>query len=580
MPLYLRKRCPPAVCRPMIQGHGVMHDSGQYAGRPKKVGESAGQISAGGCKVLPTAGATDRTSGVQSKKKAGTAATDTGQRPNVVKEIGTMNEYSTTSKTAEAAGPLADLEAVKRVRDGIVKAAMQHWHCHIMERSNLDQALRYDELNDQLRNMSAYVVACPVCGRPVRYDHLAQDAYGYDMCPSCLIEAGYVKCDHCGEYHNSENLETVHVWISERCYTVDEAWCEGCRDDDAYTCDSCGELYAGFGDCDGETAVYNRDGEENYRHLCPSCEEQLPHCYDCGNTLETDCYRDAYGDAYCCECKRESKYLQGYDHTYASNYYRTKDDPTPAGLYLGVELETEAYRTENPEALAMDVIMAVGDERVVCKEDGSLMDGCEIVTQPMSAAYHLAPLDDLGGRRLWDVILDTCAEHNARSHNGGNCGLHIHVSRTWLDTDDKVTTFIRLVQGHAAEWQVFSRRNLDNMSYCRLESDFQSGISLGDSPAEKRRKTYRKTGHHTAINCENYATVELRLWRGTLVKQTLRATIEATAALALIAGDYLTDIEALESWSWRDLVKQMVKALDRYKLPSADLLAYLQARNL
>ena len=51
MLLYLRKRCKPAACRPMIQGHDVMHDSGQYAGRSKNVGESAGQISADGCKV-------------------------------------------------------------------------------------------------------------------------------------------------------------------------------------------------------------------------------------------------------------------------------------------------------------------------------------------------------------------------------------------------------------------------------------------------------------------------------------------------------------------------------------------------
>lgn len=481
-----------------------------------------------------------------------------------------MYEYSITNKTAEAAGPLADLEAVERVRDGIVKAASQHWRSYILSYAEQDRADSYGELNDQLRNMSGYIVACPACGRPVRYDHLAKDAYGDDMCPDCLIAAGYVKCDHCGEWIDED--ETTEV--------DGETWCEDCRDNDAYKCDSCGEFYAGFGDCDGETLVHGHDGEENYRHLCPSCEDELPHCCECGSTLENDCYRDACGDAYCCDCKPKSEYLQGYGHTYASNYYRTKDDPTPDWLYLGVELETEAYRTENPEALARDVTMAVGDERIVCKEDGSLDDGCEIVTQPMSAAYHLAPLDDLGGRRLWDMILDTCAEHNARSHNGGNCGLHIHVSRTWLDTNDKVTTFIRLVQGHAAEWQVFSRRNLDNMSYCRLESDFQSGISLGDSPAEKRRKTYRKTGHHTAINCENSATVELRLWRGTLVKQTLRATIEATAALALIAGDDRTDVEALESWSWRDLVKQMVKALDRYRLPSADLLAYLQTRNL
>ena len=523
-----------------------------------------------------------------------------------------MNEYSTTNKTGGTAWPLADLEAVERVGGGIVKAASQHWRSHILNRGNLDQALRYAELNEQLRNMGGFIVACPVCGRPVRYDHLAKDAYGDDMCPNCLMDAGYVKCEHCGEwvdedettevdgetwcqscvdsdatpcdrcdeYHDRDNLEVVHVWISSRGYSVDQLWCESCRDDDAYTCDDCGALYAGFGDCDGETAVSNRDGETNYMHLCPSCEEQRPHCCNCSCTLDTDCYRDHYGDAYCDECKPEDDYLQSYGHTYASNYYRTKDDPTPADLFLGVELETEAWCTENPEALARDVTVAVGDDRIVCKEDGSLDDGCEIVTQPMSAAYHLAPLDDLGGRRLWDTILDTCAEHGARSHNGGNCGLHIHVSRTWLDTDDKVTTFIRLIQGHAAEWQVFSRRHLDNMSYCSLDTDYQSGISLGDSPRDKRRKTRKKTGHHTAINCENRATVELRLWRGTLVKQTLRATIEATAALALIAGDDCTDVEALESWSWRDLVKQMVKALDRYRLPSADLLAYLQARHL
>ena len=521
-----------------------------------------------------------------------------------------MEKYSTDSRPAE---PLASLEAVERVRDGIVKAASQYWHSHVLDRSNLDQALRYSELNGQLCNMGGFIVACPVCGRPVRYDHLGQDADGTDMCPSCLINAGYVKCEHCGdwideseavevdgetwcgtcvesdarqceccgEYHDYDNLETVHVWIYERCDTEDQLWCEDCRDNEAHTCTRCGDLYAGFGDADGETCVHYSGDRENWQHLCPSCEEQLPHCYSCGCTLGSDCYRDSCGEAYCDDCKPEEEdYLESYGHTDASSFYRLPDDPTPTWLYLGVELETEAYHTANPEALARDVTLAVGPERVVCKKDGSLYNGCEIVTQPMSAAYHLAPIDDLGGRMFWDTILETCAAHNARSHNGGNCGLHVHVSRTWLDTDEMVTTFIRLVQGHAAEWQVFSRRHLDNMSYCKLDSDYQAGISLEDSPLQKRLKTCQKNGHYTAINCANDATVELRLWRGTLVKQTLRATIEATAALALIAGDDRTDVEALELWSWRELVKQMVKALDRYKLPSADLLAYLQARNL
>lgn len=120
-----------------------------------------------------------------------------------------MNEYSTINKTAEAAGPLADLEAVERVRDGIVKAASQHWRSYILSHAEQDRADSYGELNDQLRNMSGYIVACPVCGRPVRYDHLAKDAYGDDMCPDCLMAAGYVKCDHCGEWIDED--ETTEV---------------------------------------------------------------------------------------------------------------------------------------------------------------------------------------------------------------------------------------------------------------------------------------------------------------------------------------------------------------------------------
>lgn len=521
-----------------------------------------------------------------------------------------MYEYSITNRTAEAAGPLANIEAVDRVVHAIDVAATQRWHCSIVNRTNQELADSVDELNEQLHNMKRYVVACPVCGKPVAYGDLGYAYDGEPMCASCLIADGWIRCHncsdwireddatevdgeawcsvcvmddasectHCHTWHDNSNLDTVRVYDSYTGLSSYETWCEDCRDD-AYECDECGELYAGFGDGDGETRVWDRDGDYEYRHLCPTCEANMDHCACCGRTLDDDCNHDLNGDAYCCGC-HSSEYLHSYGHTYCDHKYRLPDDPTPANMYLGVELETEAASTNDPEALAEAVTLAAGEDRIECKEDGSLDDGCEIVTQPMSAAYHLATLDDLGGRRLWDVILDACHDEHARSHDGGRCGLHIHVSRSWLNSDDKVTTFIRLIQGHAAEWRHFSRREKDRMSYCSLHSDYDDGISIADAPKVKRDKTRKDYSRYVAVNLNNDATIELRLWRGTLVKQTLRATIEATAALALIAGDDRTDVEALESWSWRDLVKQMVKTLDLYKLPSADLLAYLQARNL
>ncbi len=62
-------------------------------------------------------------------------------------------------------------------------------------------------------------------------------------------------------------------------------------------------------------------------------------------------------------------------------------------------------------------------EHIYCKHDGSLEDGFEIVTHPMSLEYHEKHMP-------WAAVLQEAVSMGYRSHQAGTCGLHIHVSRS------------------------------------------------------------------------------------------------------------------------------------------------------
>ena len=61
-------------------------------------------------------------------------------------------------------------------------------------------------------------------------------------------------------------------------------------------------------------------------------------------------------------------------------------------------------------------------ENVYCKHDGSLDDGFEIVTHPMSLEYHINEMP-------WCEVLGKAQQLGYRSHQANTCGLHVHVSR-------------------------------------------------------------------------------------------------------------------------------------------------------
>lgn len=163
------------------------------------------------------------------------------------------------------------------------------------------------------------------------------------------------------------------------------------------------------------------------------------------------------------------------------------------------------------------------------KPDGSLSSGgIEIVSKPMTAKFAL-------GNYPWERIRDIAVDHGYTSHNNNRCGLHVHVSRKGLgDTVEKQDLTIAhlsiLLDRFWDDLVKFSRRRYDELRQwaCKLDCDHKKG----DSQSDMIWKSKSNDGdRYRALNLTNDFTVEFRLFRGSLLPETNRATIQLVDTL-------------------------------------------------
>ena len=96
------------------------------------------------------------------------------------------------------------------------------------------------------------------------------------------------------------------------------------------------------------------------------------------------------------------------------------------------------------------------------------------------------------------------------------------------------------------------------------------GISNTVKDTYKNAKA-KHCGRYVAVNLENYATIEFRLFRGTLKYKTFLATLQLVDEICNLALK-LSDKE-LESMSWSDFV-------GRIDSDKSELIEYLKAKQL
>lgn len=425
--------------------------------------------------------------------------------------------------------------------------------------------------------MKVNITICEHCGAESENLFEVTNRYGRTVhwCEDCVDEHAY-RCEHCGEY--CEETFTVTTRVSWYGNTREE-WCESCVDSDASECECCNDLFSE--DCIRNETLYN--GVEVT--VCPDCmESEYRWCDDCGCLVpEDDVEYDDYDNRYCPNCigrHERSENLESYHHTRGMKFFfgdrsfkyaydLNRDERKK--LFLGVELETD-YNDDRNE-LADDLMRAFTNEEIECKEDGSLNDnGVEIVSQPMEPLFHLES-------GMWERITSIVECHDGRSHDAGSCGLHIHISRDYFKNHDAVYRLDRIFHRFESQLVRFSRRRDYDLHWCRISDDTDLA-EIKDIVERKQKWRDKKSyaGRYEAVNDTNSATVEIRLWRGTLNDETLRATIEMTAGLAIIANSMSDEFADALTWS---MVKMLVRfALEQNGLPHDDLDAYLNRRGL
>ena len=233
---------------------------------------------------------------------------------------------------------------------------------------------------------------------------------------------------------------------------------------------------------------------------------------------------------------------------------------------MGVELEVDGGGEIGEHAKEIMSLVNMEDDHLYCKHDGSLNEGFEIVSHPMTLDYHMNEMD-------WQSVLERAVELGYSSHNTSTCGLHIHCGRKafgaeYADQEPAIGRVVYFVEKHWNELVKFSRRKPSNLN--RWAARYATISGTAKETYEKAKNKY--TDRYVAVNLQNYATIEFRMFRGTLRYQTFVATLQLVHEICELAI-VLTDVE-MEMLSWSDFVS----GIDRES--KSELIAYLKSKRL
>lgn len=351
------------------------------------------------------------------------------------------------------------------------------------------------------------------------------------------MEENKVFCSHCGNMIEGEDFDTVNG----------EPICQDCFERYTVICDRCG------------TTIWESDSYgDDYTNLCQHCyENYYTRCEECSALIHND-------DAYHID---ECDYCSDFYHDVSNSViheYNYKPEPIFYGdshRYFGIELEIDGAGKDDEYAEQLLNIGNENGEHIYIKSDGSLDDGMEIVSHPMSLDFHK--------NFCWEDIMREAISLGYRSHQTSTCGLHIHVNRDSLaetreEQDEIISHVLYFVEHHWNELLRFSRRSEYSMNRWAARYGYENSPK---AILEKAKKG--NCGRYAAVNLMNYSTIEFRLFRGTLKYSTFIATLELVNAIVETALYY--NDEELHKLSWSEFVR---------RLNEPELIQYLKEHQL
>ena len=359
-------------------------------------------------------------------------------------------------------------------------------------------------------------------------------------------EEEIVTCVYCGDRIPEEEVYVFN----------DECYCRDCLDEISFICEHCGARYENEENEGDSNIDICRCCYDNYYTRCVECERVI--------NYEDACYMNDYNDdePYCQNCyEMESSIRYIHDYSY-------KPDPIFRGngkRYFGVELEVDDGGKNDDNACEILAVANKDCENIYIKTDGSLHDGFEIVTHPMTIEYHMENMP-------WEDICDMALRLSYRSHNTTTSGLHIHINRTAFgetveEQEEHIARILYFFENNWCELLRFSRRtNAQLNQWAKRYGWKEEPMDILDDAKN------HCGGRYSCINITNYSTIEIRIFRGTLKYNTIIATLQLVNAICDVAV-FMSDFE-IRNLGW----SKFVLGLDTQKYK--ELIRYLKERRL
>ena len=203
--------------------------------------------------------------------------------------------------------------------------------------------------------------------------------------------------------------------------------------------------------------------------------------------------------------KPEPRFKRGKRERKNSDYY---------GLEWEMELSSSSAFEERELAYEL---MELASEYAYCKSDGSITDGCELVTEPITLkAWEETYFDEL--KKIENKMKEMKCKESSK-----NAGIHIHFSRENLD--DATIKKICYLLSKPSNYQYminFCKRTKEKMNQWAGPYTYSESFANFD-PFRKSR--------YKIVNLNNSNTIEFRCFGYTNKAEDIRAYIYAVNSI-------------------------------------------------
>ena len=193
------------------------------------------------------------------------------------------------------------------------------------------------------------------------------------------------------------------------------------------------------------------------------------------------------------------------------------------GLEAEVEMHAAGVKKDkmNRISMAISVKESLGSDFVIIKEDGTLTmngkysdgeghgpnyAGFEIVTAPADIAFH---------RARWNRLEKAQGYKHLRAWDTETCGFHIHVTRAALNNLQigRILLFINHPKNQEFIHKIAGR---GSDQFCKYYAKEFTDALHPERVISKEETDHRNRSRRVAVNLANPATIEFRIFRGTI----------------------------------------------------------------